>query len=108
MTYGSPPPMYGPPPEHPRAMVILAFGILGIVACMPFGIAAWVMGNAALREIDANPGLYGGRGTVNAGRILGMISVALVLLSIVALLGLFLLGGLALTMFHTTCTGTGC
>lgn len=86
MAYGTPTPMYGPPPDHPRAMLILAFGILGIVACMPFGIAAWVMGNTALREIDADPGRYGGRGTVSAGRLLGIISVALVLLGIVMMI----------------------
>jgi hypothetical protein len=57
--------------------MILIFGILGIVICFGLGIAAWVMGNRALREIDANPGAYTNRGTVNAGRICGIISVIL-------------------------------
>jgi hypothetical protein len=54
---------------------VLILGIVGLVVCMPCGIIAWVLGNGALKEIDANPGAYTNRGTVNAGRILGIIAV---------------------------------
>ena len=35
-----------------RGVLILVFGILGLVACQLFGIAAWVMGNADLEEMS--------------------------------------------------------
>ncbi len=36
-----------------RGVLILVFGILGFVLCQLFGIAAWVMGNNDLKEMDA-------------------------------------------------------
>ena len=35
-----------------RGSVILAFGILGFVGCALFGVAAWVMADNDLREMD--------------------------------------------------------
>ncbi|MFT4262738.1 MAG: DUF4190 domain-containing protein [Nocardioides sp.] len=94
MSYGTPPP---PPPQwgdqqpaygglpqpHPKGTMILVFGIIGLVCCMPFGIASWVMGNNALKEIDARPGAYSNRGTVQAGKILGIIAVVLTVVGII-------------------------
>jgi len=34
-----------------RGPVILAFGILGLVVCQLFGVAAWVMGDNDLKEM---------------------------------------------------------
>lgn len=36
-----------------RGVTILVFGILGLLVCQLLGIAAWVMGNEDLREMDA-------------------------------------------------------
>ena len=36
-----------------RGVMILVFGILGFVLCPFFGIAAWVMGNSDLQEMDS-------------------------------------------------------
>ena len=63
-----------------RGALILVLGILGLVACMPLGIAAWVMGRSDLDsirrgEIDAD-----GEGMTKAGMILGIISVVWVCL----------------------------
>ncbi|WP_370287491.1 hypothetical protein [Nocardioides sp.] len=69
--------------EHPKGTQILIFGILGIVCCGPLGIAAWVMGNKAIREIDANPAAYTNRGQVNAGRICGIVATALCVVGII-------------------------
>ena len=66
-----------------RGVMMLVFGILGIVLCVIFGILAWVMGNADLREMDAGRMDPTGRGMTQAGKILGIISVALLLLGIV-------------------------
>ncbi len=94
--YSAPPPpeggMGGGPVDHPKGITILVLGILSIVCCSPLGIVAWVMGNTALKEIDAEPGRYANRQIVQIGRILGIIGVVLLALSVVWLV---FLGGIA-------------
>ncbi len=93
--YGAPPPPAGGtggPVDHPRGMTVLILGILSLVCCSPLGIVAFVMGNNALKEIDAQPGRYGNRQIVQIGRILGIIGMVLLVLSIIWLV---FLGGLA-------------
>jgi Domain of unknown function (DUF4190) len=97
-----PPPPSAPPPadggmgggqvDHPRGVTILVLGILGIVCCSPLGIVAFIMGNNALREIDAQPGRYRNRQLVQIGRILGIIGMVLLVLS---LIWVVFLGGLS-------------
>ena len=60
-----------------RGTMILVFGILGLVVCFPFGIVAWVMGNADLKAMDAGTMDPEGRGTTQAGKIIGMIATIL-------------------------------
>jgi len=60
-----------------RGTTVLVLGILGLVVCVICGIIAWVMGKNDLREMDAGVMDPSGRGTTNAGRICGMISVIL-------------------------------
>jgi hypothetical protein len=79
-----------PPPAAPvvpvkpdRGVMILVFGILGIVCCVAFGIAAWVMGSGDLSEMDAGRMDATGRGLTTAGKIIGIVSVALAILSVV-------------------------
>jgi hypothetical protein len=74
-----------------RGTVILVLGILSLVICAPLGIAAWVMGNGDIKEMDAGAMDPSGRSTTNAGRICGIIGTILLVLGIVisvALLGL--------------------
>ena len=59
-----------------RGTLILVLGIIGLVACMPVGIAAWVMGNGDLAQMDRGEMDPEGRGMTKAGKILGIISVA--------------------------------
>ena len=74
---------YAPPTtEHPSGTTVLVLGILGIVLCQILGPIAWSQGNKVLREIDASPGRYSNRGSVQAGRILGMIGTGLLVLSL--------------------------
>lgn len=82
----------GGPIDHPRGVMILVLGILSLVCCSPLGIVAWVMGNTALREIDAAPAQYRNRQVVQIGRILGIIGTVLLILS---LLWVLFFGGLA-------------
>ncbi len=93
--YGAPPPPgggMGGPVDHPKGITILVLGILSLVCCSPLGIAAFVMGNNALKEIDADPARYGNRQIIVIGRILGIIGMVLLVLSLIWFL---FLGGLA-------------
>jgi hypothetical protein len=120
MSYGTTPPPPGtgptypgygaPPPEHPRATTILVLGILSLVTCGILGIPAWIMGNTALREIDASRGALGGRGSVQAGRVCGIIAtviLALTVLLLIAVIALAFVGTTTSTSFSETTTVTG-
>jgi hypothetical protein len=114
MSYGTPPPppgygapSYGPPP-HPQTATILVLGILSLVFCGILGIPAWVMGNRALREIDASGGALGGRSQVQAGRVCGIVATVLLMLAVVFLIGLLALlvvGGLSSVETSSTSFG---
>ena len=80
------------PREHPRGTLILIMGILSIVCLSILGPFAWVMGNKAIQEIDANPGAYSNRGVVNAGRICGIIGTVLLVLGILWVILVVVLG----------------
>lgn len=86
--YGQTPPPYGygygyaPPRDHPQATTVLVLGILGLLLCQVLAPFAWIMGGRVLREIDAAGGAIGGRGSVNAGRICGIIGTVMLALSI--------------------------
>jgi hypothetical protein len=79
------------PANHPSAttaLVLSLIGLVGIALCggitlvlSPF---AWRMGARAVREIDANPGMYAGRDQANAGRIMGLIGTVLLGLAVLA------------------------
>lgn len=63
-----------------RAALILGLGIAGILCCGPLGIAALIMGNQDLAEMDAGRMDPSGRSTTNIGRILGIVAIVLWLL----------------------------
>jgi hypothetical protein len=82
-----------------RGVLILVFGILGLVLCFPFGIAAWLMGNGDLNEIRSGRMDPEGEGLTQAGRICGIVATALALLVML----LFFLGlalGVFASIFH--------
>lgn len=79
MTEMPPPQTYVQP--H-RGVLILVFGILGIVMCFIFGIIAWVMGNNDLRAMRAGTMDQTGEQMTNAGRICGMIGTILAIISL--------------------------
>ena len=60
-----------------RGTMILVFGILGLVVCMPLGIVAWVMGSIDLKAMDAGTMDPEGRSITQAGKIIGMIATIL-------------------------------
>jgi hypothetical protein len=60
-----------------RGVLILVFGILGLVMCQIFSIVAWVMGKSDLAEMDAGRMDPEGRSLTKAGQILGIIGTLL-------------------------------
>jgi hypothetical protein len=69
-----------------RGIIILVFGIVGLVSCQLLGIAAWVMANQDLREMDAGWMDPAGRDMTNAGRICGMIATFLLIIPAIFML----------------------
>jgi hypothetical protein len=94
---GQPPypqqPYYGQPqgyppaaaPDHPKATTALVLGILGVVVCGILAPFAWRMGKQTVTEIDASNGQLGGRGSAQAGYILGIIGSVLLGLALLVL-----------------------
>lgn len=74
-------------------MTVLVLGILGIVVCGLVGPFAWGIGNTVVREIDASGGRWGGRTEASVGRVLGIVSSALLILSLGFVVVMFLFGG---------------
>ena len=65
-----------------RGALILAFGILGLVVCQLFGVAAWVMANNDLKEMNRGYMDPSGRDLTQTGRILGMVATGLMAISL--------------------------
>jgi hypothetical protein len=66
-----------------RGVMILVFGILGVVCCFIFGIIAWVMGNSDLQAMAEGRMDRDGEGLTKAGKILGIVSVCLLIVGVV-------------------------
>jgi hypothetical protein len=70
-------------PNHPSATTALVVSIVAIVGGFICGVPilaapiAWIIGQRAVREIDAEPGRYGGRDQARAGQVLGIIGTVL-------------------------------
>jgi hypothetical protein len=81
-----------PPTQHPFAVAALVSGLVGIWPLTGLGsILAIVFGSIALREIRANPRLYKGEAMAHAGRVLGIVVLALLLMIVLFLLGIYYL-----------------
>lgn len=100
--YGQPPAHgqggYAQPPDHPRATTSLILGILGVVLCQVIAPFAWSIGKSTVNEIDASGGRLGGRGTAQAGYIMGIVGtvllgIALVFLVIWIIFAVAVIGG---------------
>ena len=76
-----------------RGAVILAFGILGLVVSQLFGVAAWVMADNDLKEMNRGYMDPTGRDLTNVGRILGIVATALMAIPLLILI-LFLLASI--------------
>ncbi|WP_459548379.1 DUF4190 domain-containing protein [Nocardia sp. X0981] len=95
-------PGYGPPPEHPRATLVLVLGIVGMMFCQFCAPFAWVMGRRTLHEIDASGGSIGGRSNVMVGYVLGIIGSVLLILAVLAIVVYFVVLVIVLGAASTT------
>lgn len=89
--HGAPtPPPYGYPmvrQTNGKAIGAIVCGIASLVTCLLFlGIPAVILGNLALAEIDDSRGTQDGRQLAVAGRLLGWVAIALMILALLALL----------------------
>ena len=102
MTYSAPPPPpeqygygygYGQPRTNQKAVWALVTGLIGLLCCpigVPASIVALILGNIAKKEIAASGGAETGAGMAQAGVILGIIAIVLVVVgTIFAVLGPF-------------------
>lgn len=87
--------MYAAGGEHPQGTTILVLGILSIVICQFLGPFAWVMGRKALAEIDSSGRTYTNRTIIKAGMICGIVGTVLLILTVVYLVFVFLVLGMA-------------
>lgn len=71
------------PVKAHRGVMLLIFGILGLVCCFIFAILAWVMGSTDLKAMAAGQMDPTGEGLTKAGKILGIIGCAFAILSLV-------------------------
>ena len=67
-----------------RGPMILVFGILGMMMCGAFGIAAFMMGRNDLREINDGRMDPEGRSLTQVGHILGIIGMVIFCLQLLA------------------------
>ena len=82
--YGYPPPFAMLPAA--RGGAILTLGILSLVVCGLLGPIAWAMSSNDLAAIDRGELDPRGRGTVNAGRVCGIIGTVLMIVQIIAVM----------------------
>lgn len=92
--YGQPSGYYAPPgggyaPDHPKATTSLVLGILGVVLCQVLAPFAWVIGRRTVKEIDDSHGQLGGRGSAQAGYVMGIIGTILLALALLFVLFMF-------------------
>ncbi|MHC4992917.1 MAG: DUF4190 domain-containing protein [Planctomycetota bacterium] len=89
----SPPPAGAALRPH-RGAMILVFGILSIVLCFLFGVASWVMGNADLKAMAVGEMDPSGEGMTRAGKICGIVGVALAVMGICATIFWFVIAAM--------------
>ena len=76
-----------PPPTAGRknaegAIAALVLGIVGVIFCPLCAPFAWFYGRRAEQLVDASGGILDGRGEATAGKILGIVMCALMVLGI--------------------------
>jgi len=71
------------PVKAHRGVMLLVFGILGLLCCIIFAILAWVMGSSDLKAMAEGKMDSSGEGLTKAAKILGIIGCVFGILSLV-------------------------
>jgi hypothetical protein len=86
--------------QLPNASAVLILGILSILGCCFYGIPGLILGIIAVvlgtkdkRLYNSNPDKFSGIGNVNAGYLMGWISI---IISLIFTIFIFVFGGLAI------------
>lgn len=80
-------------PEESQATTVLVLGILSVVLCQILGPFAWSMGSKELAAISAGRRNPENRSTANAGRILGIVGTAFLIIGVLFFLLIAILIG---------------
>ena len=75
-----------------RGGLVLALGIVSLIACQLLGVAPWIMGKADLLEMDEGRMDPSGRGLTEAGKILGIVSLVLTVVGILVFVAMMVFG----------------
>ncbi|MFX4272335.1 hypothetical protein ACQBAR_14040 [Propionibacteriaceae bacterium Y1685] len=76
-------------PPHPQATMIMVLGILSVVGFSITGPFAWYMGSKALKEVDADNRVHAERGSIVAGKVMGIIGSVLLVFVVIYLIFVF-------------------
>jgi len=90
----------GPAGDHPQGLLILILGIAGLVFAGVLSPVAWLLGNRALRDIEATGYHPGNESMIVVGRLLGIIGTVLLVLVVVLVV-------LAVILFVTAAVSLG-
>lgn len=89
--YGAAPMWGAQRPEAPNAILILIFGILGIVVMPILAPVAWYMGSKSRSEMQGQPpGTFENEGAVTAGWICGIIGTILLAIYVLVVIGMII------------------
>lgn len=77
--------------EPHRGVMILVFGILGLMMCGVFGIVAWLMGKKDLEAIRLGRMDKEGKSLTQVGYILGIVGTILFIIQVLAVSAYFVL-----------------
>ena len=78
-----------------RGAIVLVLGILSIVFCQVLGPIAWIMGSNDLSMMAAGRMDPSGKGLTQAGMICGIIGTILLVLSLITMVVMFFVIGVA-------------
>jgi hypothetical protein len=81
--------------KSPNGMTILVFGILSLVVCSLFGIAAWIMGNKERKLYPEDENVKIGRILGIVGTILTIVGVGFSLLYVIFMVIMFVVAGVS-------------
>lgn len=79
--------------ENSQATAALVCGIIGFFCCGLLGPVAWYLANQEIKGIDAGRRDPSNRGTATAGKVIGIIVTALMVLAIIAWIFLVVAAG---------------